>query len=247
MLASKLSDSLQAISRPPRLSEKVEEQLREAIIKQVFATGEVLPSEMKLAEIFNVSRNVIREALSMLSSKGYIEIHKGKGAFVLEPSIDSVFDPFSQLVNFKCGDAGLDCILAVRLIVEPEVVSVAAQHRTVADLEKLSDSLRMMQQYCDDKVQLSHWDIVFHQVIARSTNNPLFPIVLEPIFHVLATYHPPVFYDPEIVRVTLDMHQRIYQHILDQTPQEAFLAMQQHLKMAEEHNLRLRSHPKSSS
>ena len=70
MNSKKIKFETKGIERPPKLSEQIETQLNDAIHKQVFGQGELLPSENELANIFGVSRNVIRESLSILSAKG---------------------------------------------------------------------------------------------------------------------------------------------------------------------------------
>jgi len=230
---------LQSIERPPKLSELIETQLRDAISKNVFREEEALPSENELAKLFGVSRAVIRETLLMLDIKGILEIRKGKGAFVTKPSIDDVLDPFSRLVNYKCGNEGLNHILAVRQMIEPTVAALAATHRTDEDLAGLDENLRMMETFKNDKVKISHYDIHFHNTVSWASKNPLVPIVLEPIFHVLYKFHPPIFYDPQIADTTVEYHRRIFRAIEQRNGEAAFEAMAAHLKVAEEHNLRL--------
>ncbi len=228
-----------AIARPEKLSLQIEAQIRGAIEKKVFISGDNLPSEQKLCKIFKVSRSVVRESLFILSAKGLIDIKKGKCATVLEPTIDNVLDPFSQLVNYRCGNKGLDYILAVRKLLEPEITFLSAQHRSSKDLEEMEKCLELMQAAKKDIIKISHWDIQFHNAIVNSCNNPLMPIVLEPIFHVLAKYHPPIFYDENVVRITTTYHEKIIDLIAAQKKDEAFDAMKMHLEVAGRHNLRL--------
>jgi DNA-binding FadR family transcriptional regulator len=237
---------LRTIERPPKLSEQVASQLKEAILKEVYNPGEVLPSENQLTEIFSVSRNVVREALMTLESKGFIEIIKGKGTFVLEPSIDPVLDPFSLLVNYKCGDKGLSYVLAVRQLIEPTVTKLFAQHRSVNQLNKLKEYLNLMETYREDKTKISKHDINFHHQIARSCQNPIIPIVLEPIFHFMSRFHPPIFFDVKIIETTLEYHHKIYSAIEAQNSEEAYQAMSKHLKLSEDHNIRLLNYKKKN-
>jgi GntR family transcriptional repressor for pyruvate dehydrogenase complex len=231
--------ALSSVTRPPKLSELVASQLKDAILKQVFGPGDLFPSENELGTIFSVSRSVVREALLILSSKGFIDILKGKGAVVLKPSIDNVIDPFSQLVDYKCGKAGLVHILSVRQMIEPKVAALSAQHRSEADLERLQEAYAMMQAASTNQAEMSHYDIHFHNLVSRSCNNPLVPIVLEPIFHVLAKFHPSIFFDAEIVRTALEYHGHLLQDIRDKNADQAYRDMEMHLKITEEHNLRL--------
>ena len=222
-----------SVTRPKNLSIQIEEQLLNAINKGVFALGEYLPSENKLVEIFNVSRGVIREALLMLSAKGIIEIQKGKGAIVLNPTIEQLLDPFSSLVNFKCGNKGLKYSLDVRVIIEPQTASLAAKARTKDDLKKLTRCFENMEKYKDDIKLFMFHDIEFHKTISHSSGNPMFPIILEPIFHFLQTYHHETFEDLSSDQITFDYHQKIFRAIEWKKSQEAFNAMKQHLIVAQ--------------
>jgi GntR family transcriptional regulator len=61
--------------------------LRENIKQGVWRSGDQLPGEHALCEQYDVSRTVVRQALSELESEGLIVRRKGKGAFVVEPKI----------------------------------------------------------------------------------------------------------------------------------------------------------------
>jgi GntR family transcriptional repressor for pyruvate dehydrogenase complex len=239
MLQNNKKNLLHSVDRPPRLSEQVALQLKEAILKEVYNPGELLPSENQLTEIFSVSRNVVREALMNLQSKGLIEIIQGKGAYVLEPSINPVLDPFSLLINYKCGEEGLSYVLKVRELIEPTVAKLSARHRTDLHLEKMKEYLNLMETYREDKIKISQHDINFHNQIAISCKNPIIPIVLEPIFHFMSRFHPPIFFDSKIVDITLEYHKKIFHAIEHQQEDLAYEMMCEHLKLSEKHNIRL--------
>lgn len=82
-------ENFKSVTRAKNLSSQIEEQLIIAINKGLYSSGELLPSENELTEIFDVSRGVVREALLMLSAKGIVEIKKGKGG--------TGFKPFGQI------------------------------------------------------------------------------------------------------------------------------------------------------
>ena len=220
-----------SVTRPKNLSAQIEEQLLDAINKGVFTVGDYLPSENKLIEIFNASRGVIREALLMLSTKGIIKIKKGKGAKLLKPTIDTLLDPFSMLVNYRCADNGLKYTQEVRRLIEPQIVACTAKKRKEKDIEKLESCIENMKKNKNNKEILSFYDIEFHKIIWLSCGNPMFAIILEPIFHFLQTYHKEIFYNisPSQMAGTFDDHEEILKAIKEKNSEVASNAMRQHL------------------
>ena len=221
------------VTRPKNLSIQIEEQLIDAINKGVFTVGDYLPSENKLVEIFGVSRGVIREALLMLSAKNIVEIQKGKGTLLLSPSINSLLESFSSLVNYKCGNKGLKYTQEVRMMIEPHIASLAAEKWEEKDLEKLHKCIEDMEKNKDYKNKLSYYDIEFHKTISHSCGNPMFTIILEPIFHFLQTFHQETFEDLTSDQITLEFHYKIFKAIEERNRKAAFSAMSQHLSIAQ--------------
>ena len=69
-----------------------------------FISGDKLPSERELSEIYNISRMTARNALSQLVDSGYAYRLKGKGTFVSYPNIERDFvrlSGFSQMLKSK--------------------------------------------------------------------------------------------------------------------------------------------------
>lgn len=65
-------------------------QLKELLlkdIKQNYKTGEIIPSEPKLEEIYKVSRITIRKAIEELERDRVVEKKQGRGTFVLEQKV----------------------------------------------------------------------------------------------------------------------------------------------------------------
>jgi GntR family transcriptional regulator len=66
---------------------QVKDSLRERIKQGEWQPGDQMPSEPELCDLFNVSRTVIRQALSDLLHEGLIVRRKGRGTFVAQPKI----------------------------------------------------------------------------------------------------------------------------------------------------------------
>lgn len=66
----------------------------ESILAQKLKPGERL-GEQALADLFGVSRTLVREALMQLQARGFVEVRSRKGWYVVEPSIDEARDAFA--------------------------------------------------------------------------------------------------------------------------------------------------------
>ena len=66
----------------------------ESILGQRLKPGERL-GEQALADLFGVSRTLVREALMQLQARGFVEVRSRKGWYVVEPSLDQARDAFA--------------------------------------------------------------------------------------------------------------------------------------------------------
>lgn len=67
-----------------RISDRVADALRGAILNGRFGTGDRLPGERQLADEFGVNRSTVREALRALERLGLVETRQGQGTRVLD-------------------------------------------------------------------------------------------------------------------------------------------------------------------
>lgn len=84
---------------PPRKARylEIEEWLRTQCAAR--PAGSILPTELDLAEMFEVSRMTARQAFQRLAQQGLIERRRGAGSFVLPPPLhreESVLHSFTQ-------------------------------------------------------------------------------------------------------------------------------------------------------
>lgn len=105
--------------------------LKNMIESESLKTGQALPAEGELMELYQVSRDTIRKALGILENQGYIQKSRGKVATVAGKK-EYVF-PFEKLASFKELNAHLN-----------------RQTRTdVENLEILSDAGRIKELFGD--------------------------------------------------------------------------------------------------
>ncbi len=73
---------------------EIAQRVVEAILAQKLAPGERL-GEQQLADLFGVSRTLVREALMQLQARGFVEVRTRKGWYVVEPSVEQARDAFA--------------------------------------------------------------------------------------------------------------------------------------------------------
>jgi DNA-binding GntR family transcriptional regulator len=73
---------------------EIAQRVVEAILARKLNPGERL-GEQELADLFGVSRTLVREALMQLQARGFIEVRSRKGWYVVEPSFAQARDAFS--------------------------------------------------------------------------------------------------------------------------------------------------------
>src|SRR5690554_3603794 len=80
------SRPIQALARRRTLADEVTEVLRARLMAGEVAAGGRLPTESQLADAFQVSRAVIREAIARLKHEGLVESRQGAGIFRVSAS-----------------------------------------------------------------------------------------------------------------------------------------------------------------
>lgn len=119
------------------LSKQVEKSLREFIKKNGLKPGDPLPREVELAESLNVSRTVVREAISRLRSYGLINTRKHKGMTVGSPDI---MKTLSNTMDPRLMEKGtLKEIFELRLMLEVGMSRFLIERITEEDLCELED------------------------------------------------------------------------------------------------------------
>jgi DNA-binding GntR family transcriptional regulator len=139
------------------LREVAYERLKDALRHASLQPGEPL-SENRISKALGISRTPVREALQMLSQEGLVEIIPGRAIFVASRSFRDVLD-----------------VLYIRLLLEPELVRLAAETVTAEQLDTLWDCLGKMETAVtqEDRPAWSKADTVWHETLSEACPNHL--------------------------------------------------------------------------
>lgn len=164
------------------LSQSIADNILSMItIEKRFSSGDKLPNELDLSEELNVSRTTLREAIRILVAYDILEIQRGKGTFVTENALkqSQELSPLSDMrVNVKD-------LYEMRLIFEPEAAYFAALRGTDAEIKRILDYGKKIEDEIINHKDRTGNEHAFHKAIAQATHNEfmnkLMPILQQAI------------------------------------------------------------------
>ena len=197
------------MSTPGRgLHGHVLDSLGPAITAGEYPPGSVLRTE-ELAQGFDVSRSVMREAVRVLESMRLVESRRRVGVTVQPKSAWNVYDP--QVIRWRLAGADrphqLRSLTVLRSAIEPVAAGLAARHASAEQCAELTEcALGMVAHSRGHKLEgyLVH-DKAFHRVILTASGNEMFAPLGDVVAEGLAgrTHPQGVCADPHPAAVTL--------------------------------------------
>jgi GntR family transcriptional repressor for pyruvate dehydrogenase complex len=194
--------------------------------------GSKLPTEAAIMEEFGVSRTVVREAISKLQAAGLVATRHGIGTFVVGLGEGASFRiERDRLVTLQ----DVIAVLELRLGLETEAASLAAQRHTEANLAAMRQSLAAFAAAVEAGRDAVGPDFQFHLEIARATQNHHFVDLMSTLG---ATSIPRARLGPEeqlseerkaYLRRVHAEHESIVHAIAARDPEAARAAMRTHL------------------
>ena len=147
------------------LSKQVSDRLEKMIENGEFKIGEKIPTEPDLMEMFQVSRNTIREAIRALTWNGILVVRQGDGTYVRSSS------RFNANMMKKYEQVSLNDIWEARNCFEVTIAHLAAMRRDDNDLEGIRDALKRRNELKEDAKENTLADIEFHKAVSKACHN----------------------------------------------------------------------------
>lgn len=168
-----------------KIYKNIVEQIVFLIREGSLKSGDKLPPERALAEMLDVSRASLREALSVMEIMGIVDIRPGEGSFVSDLDVQ----PFISLVLpllLKEGSFEDDLIEFRRLLeisgIQLVCKNVSHNQEMLAELKKTIDS---MEEKLDDVEAGAKLDVKFHRILFSMSNNIVLVKVLDYLGFIL--------------------------------------------------------------
>ncbi|MFM2484471.1 FCD domain-containing protein [Celerinatantimonas yamalensis] len=218
---------------PKRQYQTIGLKLRSLLEQGDYQVGERLPPEREIAQLYDVNRAVVREALIMLELEELIEIRKGSGIYVIAQPAPRPSNTDEQ--DGIRDDIGPFEYLQARQLFESQLAELAAIQVTKHDIKAMNQALVSEKQALAEGDTSYDGDKSFHLAIAKATQNSLLEEMLEslwlrrqqsPMWKKLHTHITNHSYRKD----WLDDHQKILSAIKMKNAVEAKQAMWQHLE-----------------
>ncbi len=189
----------------------VADRLREAILRGQLKPGQKL-DQNELAELLNVSRSPVREALRTLAAEGLVEVYPHRGAVVAELSPEE-FEEIS----------------IIRVVLEGMAARLAAPHIDDERIALLKDILAEL----DNTTDLDRWVELnrrFHNTIYQAVHRPRLLSFIENLRITMTPYIRQYIASEEHLNAARIGHRRILEACINRDENRAQEETERHLK-----------------
>lgn len=206
-----------------RLYHRVAREILDMIESGAYPPGTRLPGERELAEKFNVSRVVVREAEISLEAVGRVEIKVGSGVYVKDGQAAGGLS-LPSITPFE--------LTQTRLLFEPECAALAATQITDAQIAQLEATIEIMANSPVDSPEGEQADRDFHLLIAEASGNEANVFFLQTLWRMrdeidaVRRVYSAVCHEDASHRV--NEHSEIMEALRNRDPQAARIAMRGH-------------------
>ncbi len=219
------------IVRRNKVYEEVAKQIERLIFKKL-RPGDKLPSERELAEMLQVSRSSIRDAIRGLELMGLVEPRQGAGTIVREASPESLVNPFANALKHR--QELVSELLDFRKMLEPPLAARAATNASPDEISEMEEILQRQEATLSRGEASIAEDAEFHYSVALASGNSVVLKVLDILMDLLRETRERSLQVSGRPQKSLAGHRRILAAIKRHDGEAAKAAMRRHIEDVEE-------------
>jgi len=217
------------------LSTRIVSEVREALFAKALRPGDFLGTEKDLAERFDVSRIVARDALRTLEAQGIVDIKVGSGGGARIANGNARLFAEALAVQLDLAGVSVAEIMEAQRAIECLAAELAALNSTAEDHARLR---RLIAEAQDKIGQDTVHDVggytrsgrEFHLAVAEASHNRVLVVQLISLQHVSWPAQNPTL-TPEVARHILEVHGELASLIEMRDAAGARRLMHEHVKM----------------
>ena len=213
------------------LIDQIIDTIGKLIAEKSLKIGDVLPSERELAEMLNVSRTSMRQALKALDVLGVLEIRHGARTYLNKSISNLLVNPMKFMTLLH--DVGIIELFEARKLIEVTLVRVAANNAKKEDIDKMEILLEKARSLLSEPKKYLYAEMEFHEAIFKASGNRILSAMMVSINNLLLDSRRKTVMLFKKLDGTLDDHYRIMEAIKSKDPDRAGKAMYRHLNLVE--------------
>jgi GntR family transcriptional repressor for pyruvate dehydrogenase complex len=205
--------------------------IRSLIENGTLKPGDKIPPEREFALALKVSRASLRTGIGYMAAMGVMKVRHGVGTFVTDGPAEfgkASFSLMGALHGFQSWQ-----MFEARVILETNLAALAAERGKEEHYTALADEVAEVFANVENPSEFLIHDVLFHRIVAQASGNPILAALMETITSALYDKRRKTVERSIDLRVSAEMHRKIYRAIRAKDGAEARKLMEQHLRMAE--------------
>jgi GntR family transcriptional repressor for pyruvate dehydrogenase complex len=216
--------------RGATLSTRMVAEVREALFAKELRPGDFLGTEKDLAQRFNVSRIVARDALRTLEAQGIVEIKVGAGGGARIAQGNARLFAEALAVQLDLTGVSVAEIMEAQRAIECLGAELAAVNSTAEDHARLRRLIADAERSIADVGGYTRLGREFHLAVAEASHNRVLVVQLISLQHVSWPAQNPTL-TPEVARRILAIHKELTSLIEMRDAAGARRLMDEHVQM----------------
>lgn len=213
-----------------RLPDLIASELIGAIRRGDIALGQALPPERELCDWFDASRPTVREALSQMQMRGFLDAGGGRRPRASRPSLQAILHSAAGNIRDLLGDAeGGAHLEQMRQFIETGAVREAALRGDRIQIARLQDALDQNEAAIGTE-RFAQTDIAFHRALVSIVGNPVILTLHDMFVSGLLAQRPPVDDPARHDAMAYEEHRAIHAAVLSGDVMTATAVMDRHLE-----------------
>lgn len=212
-----------------RVSEEIARQIKQVILSGQLKPGDKLPSERELVEQFRTSRVSVREAVRSLEHLGLVKIKRGAGGGTYVTGADYRPVAESFWLRMQLSQGTLDHLTEARLLLEPGLCRLAAQHATAEDLGRLRAAVEEQESVVRKGQEVPSYDLKFHRILMDAAHNPVLALTTVSVIDLLVSALQQAQVGGGLTLHVVNFHRAIYNALCERNGARASRLMAEHV------------------
>ncbi len=215
------------------LHEEIVNQIMDCISDGQLNPGDRIDGEAELARQFQVSRNIVREALKSLELIDVLHTINGKGTFISDGAKSGL--ELMRLIKMMKSDNYAIDLMESRIMIEGDIAYLAAIRATKKDIEELSIIEKETKEWIKKGSYRVENGLKFHMKVADCSKNQIMTRLLRSISNELTAQRGQLILahkSNEELILELKEHVSMIKFIKERKPEETKKVMQMHVSRA---------------